>query len=155
MRENPRRRRSARVLALCGALALAACSALEPRLDPHDPPPNLPVGSLLLTVPQRAVDALADRRVVDELDLALEGAMARIGGDALAPGHDALILAHQVVVGMPVREVIWCFVAHPSRVRDQGPPGGHTLLWEPIGLHHDRYWVRFDAQGLAVAAGTW
>ncbi|MGQ0552931.1 MAG: hypothetical protein ACT4PU_06900 [Planctomycetota bacterium] len=144
-----------RALILLPICTLAGCSLYEPRLPPHDPPPNQVVDTLLLEVPQRAVDALASHTLVRELELELAGQGAALGVEALPPGRHERLLAHQVVVGMSVREVIWCFLSHPTRVRDQGPPGGHTLIWEPQGLWHARYWVRFDEAGFANAAGRY
>jgi hypothetical protein len=143
-------------LLLASLAALAACSAVEPKLSPRDPPPNVPRDLLILEVPQHIVDALASWSVVNTLNLSLDGAQDRVGIVVLPPGHAHRILQHQVVTGMTVQEVEWCFLSHPTRVRDQGPPGGHTLCWEPPGLNSsERYWVRFDETGLAVAAGQY
>jgi hypothetical protein len=144
------------VLAAALASTLAGCSAVEPKLSPRDPPPNIAPDQLLLHVPKEAVDALASEEVVRTLDLALDGAQERIGIVSLPPGHAQRILLNQVVTGMTEQEVIWCFLAHPTRERLQGPPGGRTLCWEPPGLGStDRFWVRFDETGQAVAAGKY
>ncbi len=84
------------------------------------------------------------KSVLAERDAELPGLRQR------DPDRVRRILAHQVLVGLTPQEVIWVFLSHPTRVRNQGPPGGHTLLWEP-----DRYFVRFDQSGRAVAAGRY
>jgi hypothetical protein len=138
---------------------LAGCWAVSPQLDPHDPPPNVPDGWLLLEIPEGVIEALGDASVLADRDRALLY-------------HDAtraeLIRSHQLVTGMSAQEVIWVFGSHPTRVRDQGPPGGHTMLWVlPRGLGFGQatvavledgtgrgnYWVRLDGRGLVVAAG--
>jgi len=152
------RSRSARplhALLLGLLLAAAGCGALEPEIPPRDPPPNIPADLLLIEVPQSAVDALATQAVVRTFDLALAGAQDKLGIIALPTGHAQRILLHQVLTGMTEQEVVWCFLSHPTRVREQGPPGGKTLLWEAPGMGGDRYWVRFDENGLAWAAGLY
>jgi len=153
---NPNIARVLRAVALSFGLALLAggCSAVEPQLSPIDPPPNIPKGLLLLEIPQSAVDAMSMQSVVRTLDLALAGAQGKLGTIALPAGHSKRILLHQVVTGMTEQEVVWCFLSYPTRERNQGPPGGVTLLWEPPGIDQgDRYWVRFNEDGLAWAAG--
>jgi hypothetical protein len=143
-------------LLFCGLLPAGGCSALEPQLSPRDPPPNIAPDQLLLEIPQSVVDAMATQAVVHTLDLALAGAQEKLGIISLPPGHAQRILLHQVVTGMTEQEVVWCFLSHPTRVREQGPPGGHTLLWEPPGYQQgDRYWVRFDENGVAWSAGLY
>ncbi len=138
------------------ALLAGGCWVVEPQLSPIDPPPNLEKGQLLLEIPQSAVDAMATQSVVRTLDLALSGAQDKLGTIALPEGHSQRILLHQVVTGMTQQEVVWCFLSHPTRHREQGPPGGATLLWEPPGIDQgDRYWVRFDDDGFAWAAGLY
>ena len=56
---------------------------------------------------------------------------------------------------MTVQEVVLAVGAHPTSSRDQGPPGGHTLLWEPPSFRATwRFWVRLDGWGHTVSAGT-
>ena len=140
--------------AMLGAV-LGGCYAVSPHLAAHDPPPNIAPEQLLLEVPSEAVDSLRTSAEVTKRDLAMSGTTSRIGYIDLLPGRAEAIMAHRVVTGMTPEEVVWCFLAQPTRVRDQGPPGGHTLLWEPAGTAQYRYWVRFDETGLAVAAGVY
>jgi len=56
---------------------------------------------------------------------------------------------------MTLREVVWALVSDPARIRQQGPPGGTTLIWETPGGMHGSYWVRFDANGRASDAGSY
>lgn len=147
---------------------LAGCSAVSPRLDPYDPPPNIPGGMLLLEIPDAVIEALADAVVLADRDRSLPFAGKAGGLSASAVERARQIRAHQVVTGMSAQEVIWVFGSHPSRVRDQGPPGSHTLLWTlprgpgfgrlTVGAWEDdtgrgNYWVRLDGRGLVVAAG--
>jgi hypothetical protein len=140
---------------LAAALALTGCTAAEPVLHPHDPPPNLPASLTLLELPQRVVDGLATQRVADELGKRLVASDLALGGPALTPARREQILAHRIVTGMSVQDVIFCFLADPSRERHQGPPGGRTLLWEPRDVTLGRYWVRFDELGEAADAGRY
>jgi hypothetical protein len=140
---------------LAVALALAGCTAAEPVLYPHDPPPNVPAGLTLLELPRRVVDDLASRRVADELGKRLVASGLALDGPTLTPERRDQILAHRIVTGMSVQDVIFCFLADPSRERLQGPPGGRTLLWEPRDVTLGRYWVRFDELGEAADAGRY
>jgi len=125
-------------------LASAACGVLDPRLPAVPPPPAIAPGLVLLELPEGVVDELAQESVREHREAELPGLQAT------NPERTRRMLARQVTVGMTYQDVIWTFLAHPTRVRDQGPPGGHTLLWEP-----GRYFVRFDAAGLAAAAGRY
>jgi hypothetical protein len=156
-RRRPQRLRSAAGLALLVALGLQGpgCWATEPALSPRDPPPNVPPGLLLLELPESVVDAFVLQRVADQLGAKLLEADLGVGGATLSAERRAQILAHRVTTGMSVQEVIWCFLADPSRVRLQGPPGGQTLLWEPRDAWRSRYWVRFDEHGEAADAGRY
>jgi hypothetical protein len=151
-------RRLRAALALLGALAAgssAGCWAYSPHLYSSDPAPNLPPNQLLLQVPPEVVDAMRQSAEVTKRDLAMSGTTSRIGFIELRPERADAVLEHRVLTGMTPQEVVWCFLAQPTRVRDQGPPGGHTLLWEPLGFWQYRYWVRFDETGHAVAAGVY
>jgi len=158
------------MVALVAALAgsLAACWAVSPQLDPHDPPPNIVAGMLLLQIPDAVIELMADEAVLADRDRVLATDGDGAGAYAEEPTRAQQIREHQVVTGMTAQEVIWAFGCHPSRTRDQGPPGSHTLLWElPRGLGfgsasvgvsedgtgHGNYWVRFDERGLVAAAG--
>lgn len=134
--------------------ALLGCVFAKPELYPLDPPPNIAVGQVLYTVPDDIVAALAD----SEVALAREQGLAAVAAgrrQLSSPDVEASIHAHQVTTGMTVEEVVWSVGSQPSSVRDQGPPGGHTLLWQPPGWMGDRrFWVRFDEFGKVSAAGT-
>jgi hypothetical protein len=125
-------------------LGLLSCTVLDPRLPPVPPPPNRVQGQVLLELPPERAQEYAQDSVVSHRD----SEMPVLGRSN--PDRVRRIQAHQVTVGMTSQQVIWVFLGHPTRVRDQGPPGGHTLLWEP-----GRYFVRFDSAGLADAAGRY
>ena len=133
--------------ALLAALALGGCFATEPDLYPFDPPPNVPEGLVLLEVSTSAVESMKSPHIADELGTVLLGDALKVGYEPLSDTRRKQVLAHQIVTGMTVREVIWAFVADPARTRDQGPPGGTTLVWETPGGMHGRFWVRFDEDG--------
>jgi hypothetical protein len=156
------------VLVAALMVSLAGCWAVTPQLDPHDPPPNIPAGMLLLQIPDAVIESMADDEVLADRDRVLADDDADMGAYAEEPERARQILDHQVVTGMTAQEVIWVFGCHPSRTRDQGPPGSHTLLWElprgpsfgsasvgalEDGTGHGNYWVRFDERGLVAAAG--
>jgi hypothetical protein len=142
------------VLLLVVALALPACISDEDSLYPHDPPPNLPPGITLLELPQAAVESLTMPRVADELAKLLIGQELGLDRPTLPPERRDDVLAHRVVTGMTVREVVFCFLSDPSRQRHQGPPGGTVLIWEPRDRRLASYWVRFDENGRSADAGT-
>gem|GEM_PF-6965727 len=140
--------------AACLAVLLGGCFAAHPESYPLDPPPNIAPGQVLLELPYDLVEALTDPETLQRRDEAL-AAVANKRRTLSSPGIEAAIMAHQVTTGMTVEEVLWTVGGHPSAVRDQGPPGGHTLLWEPPGvLENRRLWVRFDEFGKVSAAGT-
>ena len=147
-------RMSGRLLFACVALLLAACRANEPSLYPFDPPPNIEPGQELLVVPADLIPVLADGQTIQlresALDQVADGRRVLTG-----PGIVQAIRAHRILTGMAVEEVIWAIGGPPTRVRDQGPPGGHTLEWEVAAFQRNqRFWVRFDENGRATAAGT-
>lgn len=126
------------------ALAAAGCTlALEPTL-PTGGPPQVEDGLRLLQVPRDVVERLsqAEVRAHREVFFRRDRTHRISRADAIVRGN--------VVTGMSPREVVWTFEAHPTRVRDHGPPGGHTYYWEP-----GRYWVRFNEQAQAVDAGRY
>jgi len=133
---------------------LAGCAIHEPALWPHDPPPNIPADQVLLVLPEEVVAELAQDEVRTSRQAALDAEVTWAGRRPLDSARLQRVREHTVVTGMSVQEVVWCFEAHPTSVRDQGPPGGHTLLWDPGGrAAGKRYWVRFDGWGRAHAAG--
>jgi hypothetical protein len=144
------------LLALGVALPVLApgCSwATEPQLYPYDPPPNIPPGQLILQLPDDVVATMRTDHVADELGSILLGDALKIGYEPITEERRKQILAHQVVTGMTLREVKWALVSDPARIRDQGPPGGTTLIWETPGGMHGSFWVRFDDEGRAADAG--
>jgi hypothetical protein len=141
-------------LAAALGASLGACSAADPVLHPWDSPPNIVIGQVLLQVPDDLVAALADPETVRQREAAL-AAVAERRRVLSTPGLETAIRAHQVATGMTVDEVVWSVGSHPTGVRDQGPPGGHTLLWEAPGLKANRrFWVRLDEWGKVAAAGS-
>jgi len=141
--------------ALLAGAALGGCYATEPVLYPLDPPPNVPEGILILQVPHDIVATMHSISVADELGSVLLGDALQIGYEPISEERRKQILSHQVVTGMTLREVKWSLVSDPARIRQQGPPGGTTLIWETPGGEHGSYWVRFDAYGLAWDAGSY
>jgi hypothetical protein len=125
-------------------LATVACGVLDPRLPPKPPPPNLQPGLVILEVPLDEVEDLAQDTVRQLRETRLPFL------SQTDPDRVRRILAGQVTVGMTQEQVIWVFLSHPTRVRDLGPPGGTTLMWEP-----SRYFVRFGAAGQAIEAGQY
>lgn len=140
-----------RRIALLAALFLTGCSWwIAPVLPPVAPPPNVPLEVLLFTVPQSYVDGtrsdVVQTHFISELTSLEQSHPQRV----------AQIRAHQVFTGMTPQHVIWTFVSQPYQIEDQGPPGGHTLLWgQGPPFESGRYWVRFDEWGLAVEAGRY
>ena len=125
-------------------LAAVSCGALAPRLPPKLPPPNLPRGILVLELTDSEAARLETRDVVEVREAGLE-ALARAD-----PATAAHVLAHRVVTGMRVREVLWSLSGHPTRVRELGPPGGQILLFQP-----GRWYVRFGDEGTVVDGGRY
>ena len=133
------------------ALLSTACTPLNPTM-PVGPAPRVENGLLLMVVPEaflrRSTQANVRRDMVEFMQFELQDTSDR--DRLLDPETLARISRHEVITGMSSREVIWCFVAYPTRQQDTGPPGGETLYWEP-----GRYWVRFDEFGRAVSAGRY
>ncbi len=124
------------------ALASTGCQwALEPRV-PIDAMPRVDEGQLLFILPAEVAEAGSQRSVVEHRNAALKR-------DQKVRKAEVILRRH-VVTGMTTLELLWIFESHPTRVRDQGPPAGHTWYWEP-----SRYWVRFDEMGLAVQGGRY
>ena len=140
--------------AVCLAVLLAGCGAAEPQLYPFDPPPNIPAGQDLMDVPDDLVNDLIEAQTIQRR----EDALAAVADGRLVlsgPGVVDAIREHRIMTGMTVEEVVWSICSQPTSVRDQGPPGGHTLLWEPQERRNaKRFWVRFDEWGKASAAGV-
>jgi hypothetical protein len=136
-----------------GAIALlgSACTPLNPTM-PMGPPPRLEDGLLLMVVPEEflraGTQATVKQDLVDFMQVELDEVDQR--DRLLDPATLARIARHEILTGMPSRQVIWAFGANPTRQQDTGPPGGQTLYWEP-----GRYWVRFDELGRAVSAGRY
>jgi len=96
------------------------------------------------------VEAQTIQRREDALAAVADGRLVLSG-----PGVVDAIREHRIMTGMTVEEVVWAICSQPTSVRDQGPPGGHTLLWEPQERRAARrFWVRFDEWGKAAAAGV-
>jgi hypothetical protein len=143
------------VLGASAALAAPGCWAAEPQLYPFDPPPNVPAGLTLLEIPGPVIQSLYSQRVADQLGELLLVQDMKLDRPRVTPERREQILAHRVVTGMTMRDVVFCFLSDPSRQRIQGPPGGQTLLWEPRDTRLDRFWVRFDEYGKAADAGRY
>ena len=154
------------ILAACLAALLPGCilalptsatispEASTPALYPLDPPPNIADGQELIVIPDAVVAAMAEPETMHlreaTLQAVTEGRLV-----LTAPGRADAIRAHRIVTGMTVEEVILSIGSQPTNVRDQGPPGGQTLLWQPTGLlAAQRFWVRFDEWGHASSAGS-
>ena len=143
---------------LLGALLLGAsgCRMAEPGLYPHDPSPGLEENRVLLVLSDDLVASMSHAEVRARRDEALAEARTSVGGRVIDEARKDSIRRHVVLTGMSAEEVIWCFEAQPVSVREQGPPGGHTLLWDPRGrAAGNRYWVRFDGWGVAISAGKY
>ena len=122
-------------LALLGALAAglgAGCLATVRRTSiPSIRPPTSAQRALLQVPPEVGTRCRPDRgghqarprheRDHDRTAALLELGPARRRGARAPRAH-----------GMSPQEVSVCVPRAATRVRDQGPPGGHTLLWEPI-----------------------
>lgn len=143
--------RAMRLPTLLVLLALPGCClSVNPVLPVLPPPPNVPADVLLFTVPPREVASMASPAVEEHL----ASETPRLSTHE--PERLAQVLAHEVRTGMEARHVIWAFRAHPVRVRDHGPPGGHTLLFGQGGpFAVGRYWVRLDEWGQVSAAGRY
>lgn len=124
--------------------ALPGCWSLTPELPALDPPPNIEVGQLLVEMDPDVIEGWERPLVRAWRDKELP-AVAAV--DRQLAQH---VLNHRIVTGMESRHVVWAMLAQPTRVVDQGAPGGHTLCWEP-----DRYWVRLDEHGHVVSAGRY
>jgi len=154
---NPRSRpalaRGAALCAVLAGLALGGCFATEPQLYPYDPPPTIPPGQPILQLPDHVVASMRSDHVADELGSVLLGDALKVGYEPITDERRKQILSHQVVTGMTLREVKFALVSDPARVRDQGPPGGKTLVWETPGGMYGSFWVRFGDEGRASDAG--
>lgn len=137
--------------ALLSLLFLAGCSwSVRPVVPPVAPPPNVPGEVLLLTVPDAYVEDLRSPQV--EAHLASE--LPRL--EASEPLRAEQVQRHEILTGMSSQHVVWAFRTHPTRVLDDGPPGGHTLLWgQGSPFDNGRYWVRLDEWGHVTAAGRY
>jgi len=134
--------------------ALPACNFWEAQLHPLDPPPNIAPGQELITIPDFMVEALAEPETAHVREAALQ-AVAEGRRSVIEPQNAEAVRARRILTGMTVEEVVLAVGSHPSSIRDQGAPGGHTLLWEPPGFRATwRFWVRLDDWGHAVSAGT-
>jgi hypothetical protein len=125
-------------------VATVSCGVLDPRLPPTPPPPNGKPGEVILKVPLDEVAVLTQKTVLDLREAKLPFL------SQTDPDRVRRILAGQVTVGMTKQQVLWVFLSHPTRIRDLGPPGGTTFLWET-----NRYFVRFGAAGQAIQAGQY
>jgi hypothetical protein len=141
--------------ALVAAAALGGCYATDPVLYPFAPSPNVPEGLLILQVPHEVVESMHSTHIADELGSVLLGDALKIGYEPITEERRQQILSHQVVTGMTLREVTWSLMSDPARIRDQGPPGGKTLIWETPGGMQGSFWVRFDDDGHAWDAGSY
>ena len=131
---------------------VAGCTwSVNPILPPVEPPPNIPDGVLLFTVPVEVVAQLDSPTVRQHLEVETERLRNR------SEERLQQVMAHQIVTGMTSQELVWAFRAHPTRIIDQGSPGGHTLLWGQRRAfdHPARYWVRLDEWGHARSAGRY
>ena len=135
-------------------VALPACNFWEAQRHPLDPPPNIAPGQELITVPGFMVEALSEPETAHVREAELQ-AVAEGRRSQVEPNNAEAVRAHRILTGMTKQEVVLAVGSHPTSIRDQGPPGGHTLLWEPPGFRATwRFWVRFDEWGKASAAGT-
>jgi len=143
-----------RLAPLLAAALLAGCAVDGPRLHPLDPPPNIAEGLVVFSVPEDLHDLLSEASTLELREVTL--AAVADGRRVLSgPGVADAIANRRIETGMTVDEVVLAVGSQPTRVRDQGPPGGHTLLWEPHGLSaHRRFWVRFNEHGEVTGAGT-
>ncbi|MCB9897749.1 MAG: hypothetical protein H6825_07085 [Planctomycetes bacterium] len=124
--------------------ALPGCFVLSPALPPVDPPPNIAPHQVVLQVPESAVARLSRPYEKAQRELAL----AKL--DATDPELAAAVRERRVETGMSAEYLIYIFESHPTRVYQQGPPGGHTQGWEP-----GRWFVRLDEFGRVVSAGRY
>lgn len=144
-------RRSALVLLLSCIAAGPGCFwSVKAVLPPVAPPPNVPTDVMLFTVPDDLVQSLRSPAV--EAHLAFD--LPRLEADD--PERAAQVLRHEVRTGMTAQQVIWAFLCHPTELIDQGPPGGHTLLWgQGAPFAEGRFWVRLDEWSRVVSAGRY
>lgn len=133
-----------RLVPILLAAILGGCFALSPRLPTKLPPPNLPLGVVLIELSDDQAAAIERPEVIESLEQHFEE-FATVDPDTAA--H---VLAHRVVTGMRVREVLWALTGHPIRIREEGPPGGQILLFNP-----GRWFVRLGDQGTVVDAGRY
>jgi hypothetical protein len=138
---------------LLGAL-VPGCDVWSPQMHPLDPPPNIAPGQELIVIPDDMVEALGEPETLHVREAELQ-AVAEGRRSAIEPKNKDAVREHRILTGMTVQEVILAVGSHPTAVKDQGPPGGHTLLWEPPSWKATRrFWVRFDEWGHSAAAGT-
>lgn len=142
----PDARLPCRLLLTC-ALALAALPGCWSVLEP-----TLPVGAMPKVAPEQVLMQVDVAEVRDNAQLQLdEHLRAHLARERRLPqGQAEAIQRGFVLTGMSPMEVLWVFRRHPTRIRDNGPPGGHTWYWET-----GRYWVRFDEGGQLVQAGRY
>lgn len=125
---------------LAAAFLSAGCGwPLEPTV-PVGGPQRVDEGQLLFVLPAEVAEAGSQRSVREHRQAALDR-------DQKVRKAEVILRRH-VITGLTAIEVLWIFEQHPTRVRDHGPPGGHTWYWDP-----SRYWVRFDEMGLAIQGG--
>jgi hypothetical protein len=133
-----------RLVPILLAATLSGCFALTPRLPSKLPPPNLPQGVVLIELSAAQAAAIERPEVIESREQHLEE-LATVDADTAA--H---VLAHRVVTGMRVREVLWALTGHPIRIQELGPPGGQILLFNP-----GRWFVRLGGEGTVVDAGRY
>jgi hypothetical protein len=132
-------------------LLLAACRAPDPTW-PVGPPPRVDDGLLLMQLPEERVQRQAQDAVRRDLERFTQRQIedTLVTDRVVDPAVLQEVARHRVLTGMSTRDVVWCFLSHPTRIRHPGPPGARTFYWD-----EGRYWVRFDETGRAVAAGRW
>ena len=129
--------------ALLLALAPGCWTVLEP---------DLPIGAMPRVEPNQVLMQIDIDEVRDlaqmQVDRHLQAHLAR--ERRVQEGLAEAIQRGFVRTGMTPRQVLWVFRRHPTRIRDNGPPGGHTWYWD-----RGRYWVRFDEGAQLVQAGRY
>ncbi|MFT7463278.1 MAG: hypothetical protein ACI9EF_001622 [Pseudohongiellaceae bacterium] len=141
---------SSTLIAFIGGLLLTtACSlTVAPVLPAVPPPPDVLPGQLLFVVPSRYVETQGMPMVFKDRKVRMPLLLER------DPERARQIGAREIVTGMSSQHVIWAFLSHPTRVVDDGPPGGHIMLWEQgPAFVRGRYWVRTDQDGTVWSAG--